>query len=217
MLRTHSESTPARAVDRPAARADRGFPEAKTYLWLVIGFLICHYLFTTWLRWFGLDAFADRFEPRYNASAPYLLFPVVLVLVIQTARRHLLPAVVIVAGTLVLHYFFYIHFVERWAWGGLVLIGAGVALSYFLYRAGRMVEPPAPGEFRRLLLVCSLTYLAGIPLALGLRELIERADFAGRAGRELPASVSILPGLLALAAFMIERRLRGGGAGTGTL
>ncbi len=206
-----------RSRRRPAdadAHAGRGFPEGKTYGWFVVGFLVCHYLFTSWLRAIGLDRFADEWEPEFNAAAPYLLLPLSVVLVVQTLRRSLGPAFVVAAGSLTLHYFFYIHFVEWLSWAAVALIGLGVAWSSILASRSADAAAPPANERRRLLITAAVAYIIGTAVALGLKVLLERAELGGRLGDELPVAVAILPALLALAVYLVgvRRSVRGSAA-----
>lgn len=105
--------------------------EAKLYLWIVVGFVVCLGLNQWFLPTVGLGWLAHQIEGPFDAAAPYLITPPVLLLVFRLGQ-HWRPAAAIAAvGWVVMDWYFFRHYSLPPALLGLVLIGLGVGLAHW--------------------------------------------------------------------------------------
>ncbi|MGI8550939.1 MAG: hypothetical protein ACR2PL_09160 [Dehalococcoidia bacterium] len=181
----------------------RSFPEGKTFLWLVGGFILCRFLTDNFLPAIGLRHFAQQAAALVDYFAPYLLLPVCLVLVIQTWCRNILAGLLVATGSLILDFYFFIHFNDPPSWGSLVLIALGAAVSYAAYAVGRpgfREAPPSSDAARqRVWRTCAIVYLMSA-VATGLAELLLKHNGARW---DVPIALPIIPTIFTLAAYLI--------------
>lgn len=107
----------------------RSSGELKLYAWIVVGFVVCLGLTQWFLPALGLGGLAQRIEDPANTAAPYLLTPLVLLLVLRLWHRQWLAALLGALGWVVMDYFFFRHYELSLAVVGLVLIGLATALG----------------------------------------------------------------------------------------
>jgi hypothetical protein len=112
----------------------RRYGEAGIYGGLLVGLVLCVWLFTVILPALGFGEFARRFEAYADKAAPCLLSPIVAWLVVRLRERGTLPFVLaLIGGVAFLFWFFVIYeplMVIVWA----AVMGVGVGLGFRAYR-----------------------------------------------------------------------------------
>ena len=100
------------------------------YVWVCLGFLVC-LGFNQWLLpAVGLGWLRHYLEEPFDLTAPYLITPLVLLLVQRLFRRSLPGALVGALGWVMMDWYFFRHF-ELWlAVAGLLAIGLGLVVTW---------------------------------------------------------------------------------------
>lgn len=170
----------------------------KIYGWLLIGFLICHYLVSDILPALGLGFISDQYGSAINAYGPYLILPINFQIIVLAFDRDKLGGWLATIGTLIMSFFFYINYQEPLSFIGLGIVGLGIFIAVL-----RNNQPLSHKAF--IAIKYYHVYLAASVIAVGLRFFITGNDLDAPGGYDVANIPGVLP-VIVLAAYYYFRK-----------